>query len=338
MTRVSENSSQGILRYGLNKNKSKLEELQLQGTTLKNINRPSDDPSSNVELLTINSRLHDNSQYLRNIEQAKLQLNITEKSLEQLTDIMVKAKEIAIAQASDLYNAETRKNVAYEVQQLRNQALAISNKRLGQRYIFSGAKSLERPFHDSGEYRGDRGKMNLEVSKDFFIPINLHGQEVFSSVKEPVRARVQDMQFKAQESKPPGESLIPSLSRDLASIPEEGKGFQNSHGLFYQLDQLISALESDNADLVQSLLEKFDYSVDRLITLRTQVGSIINSVENSQRMLESDNVDLATRKSNLEDADVTELVSDIARQKHILQASYQAGQGLLNQSLLNFLK
>ena len=332
MTRVSENSSQGILRYSLNKSREKLEELQLKGTTLKNINRPSDDPSSNVELLTINSRLHDNGQYLRNIDQAKLQLNITEKSLEQLTDIMVKAKEIAIAQASDLYNPETRKNVAYEVQQLRNQALAISNKRLGQRYIFSGSKSLQRPFADSGEYLGDRGKMNLEVAKDFFVPINLHGHEVFrpgvdAQLPRPIKGNRE-------------ENLIPPLSpaRDLASTEEKNIGFQSSRGLFYQLDQFMAALESNDVALIQALLERFDDSIDRLVTLRTQVGSIVNSIENSRQMLESDNVDLATRKSTLEDADVAELVSDVARQKHILEASYKAGQGLLNQSLLNFLK
>ncbi len=332
MTRVSENSSHGILRYGLNKNRGKLEELQLKGTTLKNINRPSDNPSSNVELLTINSRLHDNNQYLQNIDQAKLQLNITEKSLEQLTDIMVKAKETAVAQASDLYNPETRKNVAYEIQQLRNHALITANKRLGQRYIFSGSKSLQRPFSDSGEYLGNRGKINLEVAKDFFIPINLHGAEVFHP---EVGAELPERLKGGRE-----ENLISPLSpaRDLASTEEKKVGFQNSRGLFYQLDQFIAALESNDVTLIQSLLERFDDSIDRLITLRTQAGSIINSIENSRQMLESDNVDLATRKSTLEDADVAELVSNIAKQKHILEASYKAGQGLINQSLLSFLK
>ena len=50
---------------------------------------------------------------------------------------------------------------------------------MGNRYIFSGHKSLNPAFDKSGNYLGDDGKVTLEVAKDFFTPVNINGLEVF---------------------------------------------------------------------------------------------------------------------------------------------------------------
>ena len=181
MTRVSENSANASFAFSLNKAKSRMEDLQLKGTNLKKITRPSQNPMANIEALNIDSNTSDNKQYIKNANFAQLQLNVTEKSLEELTDIVMKAKEIAIQQSSDFYDEDIRGNVANEITQLRNQALAIGNKRINQRYIFAGFKTLQKPFNESGDYSGDQGQSSLEISKDFFIPINMHGAEIFYS-------------------------------------------------------------------------------------------------------------------------------------------------------------
>ena len=146
MTRVSENSSKGLIEHTLNRNKKKLEDLQLQASTQKKLTRPSDAPINNVETLAIRSNLSDNQQYLRNANYSLLNLNGTEKVLEQLTEVLVKAKEIAIAQASDFYNKEARESVSKEIQQLHQEALALGNKRIGTRYFIWRAQIPRKSF------------------------------------------------------------------------------------------------------------------------------------------------------------------------------------------------
>ncbi len=51
MSRVSENSSIHSVNYAVGKTKSKLEDLQLKGSTLKRVSKPSDDPVGNIELI-----------------------------------------------------------------------------------------------------------------------------------------------------------------------------------------------------------------------------------------------------------------------------------------------
>ena len=86
------------------------------------------------------------------------------------------------------------------------------------------------------------------------------------------------------------------------------------------------------------LLEKFDNTISRLVTLRTRIGSITNSVDTSKNSLSSENIDHASRRSALVDADVTELFSDINKQQAILKTTYQASQGVMNQSLMDFIR
>ena len=338
MTRVSENSSTAALKHSLNRAKTKVEDLQLKGSSLKAITRPSDNPVSNVEALAITSASNDNVQYLKNSDFALLNLNVTEKSLEELTDIIIKAKEIAIAQSSDFFNADVRKNVANEVQQLYNQTLAIANKKVGLKHIFAGTNTLTVPFNAEGTYAGDKGHITLEVSRNFFVPINLTGEEVFYSSEESGKVENPLDKFDSLKDTPTG-----NLNRDLASeTNEDGKAispeFKSRDNIFAQLQALTSALESNDPGMIQGLLEKFDNSVSRLVTLRTRIGSITNSIESSKTVIEAENIDNASRKSALIDADVADLFSDINKQQAVLKTTYQATQSLMNQTLMDFLR
>lgn len=344
MTRVSENSSTSSIKFALNKTKAKLEDLQTKGSTLKSITRPSDDPIANVESLTLSSRSSDNNQYIRNADYALLQLNVTEKSLEELTDLLTKAKEIAIAQSSDFYDEDVRRSVSNEVIQLRNMALSIANKRVGQKYIFAGYKTLTKPFADNGEYKGDKGHATLEIAKDFFVPINIHGEEIFFSAERPTFAQpspledVRNADPNAPKKPAAQESLIQGSVRAPASGEQQAEGFSSPSNIFTHLDGLVVALENNDAEGIQNLLEKFDDDISRIVTLRTRIGSIVNSVDRSKIMLESENIDTAERKSKLVDADIAELFSDITRQQNVLQTSYKASQAMMNQNLLDFLR
>jgi flagellar hook-associated protein 3 FlgL len=349
MTRVSENSSTQSIQFALKKTKGKLENLQLKGSILKDITRPSDNPIGNVESLNITSKLNDNVQYRKNADYALLNLGGAEKSLSQLVEILNKAKEIAIAQASDFYDSNIRGNVANEVVQLKKQALSIANKRIGQRFVFSGFKSLTKPFDFQGKYHGDKGNITLEVSKDFFVPISLNGDEVFYSSEDTSNREIDPLESfdEIKQFDPPvpddkeiQEAEEKKINRDLASeeIPDLEKGFDNRDSLFAQLDTLVSALENNDAPLIRELLPRFDKSLTRLITMQTRIGSVTNSVLSSKTNLDSNSVDMATRKSYIVDSDVAELFSDITRQKNILDATYKSSQGLMNNSLLNFLR
>jgi len=335
MSRVSDNSSKNAINYSISKTKERLEDLQLKGSNLKRIQKPSDDPVGNVELLSIRSQLVDSNQYLRNSSYAKTNLEFTESALEELTEVLSKAKEISVGQASDIYNPEIRASVAKEIAQLKNQALAIGNRRLGNRYIFGGYKTLTRPFDETGKYHGDNGKITLEINKDYFLPMNLNGADVFFS----------DSSGKIKTESLKGKQLeVPNTPAATDNDPIRGPATNNTvetsetQSIFSNLSSLENALLTNNPDIIQELLETLDRDIDHVVKLRTEAGSILNSISSAENAIENSKLQGETYKSKIEDADVAELFSDLSRQQNALNASYKASSTLLNKSLLDFVR
>ena len=332
MTRVSENSSVNSIQHAVGKTKSRMEDMQIKGSTLKRIQKPSDDPIGNTDLLALRSQNIDAGQYLRNVNFAQTSLNFTETVLGDLTEIMTKAKELAIGQSSDIYNPEVRQGVAKEIHQLRLQALGIANKRMGNRYLFSGQKVLTKPFNEDGKYLGDKNKMFVEVNKDVYIPVNLTGAEVFfdkQNSRPSVKLRAPDTIESAEDIQ------VNPNDRTPAAIKPEN---EVASSIFDELESLESALLTDNPDVIQNLLEQLDRSTDRLIAQRTQVGALSNNISNAESNIEKLKLHNEEYKSKIEDADVAELFSNLQKEQNILKASYQASATMMNQSLMDFLR
>lgn len=331
MTRVSENSSVAAINYAVGKTKGKVEDLQLKGSTLKRVAKPSDDPVGNVELLSIRSQNIDADQYMRNLNFAQTQLSYTENVLEEMTDLLVKAKELAIGQASSIYSPEIRQGVAKEIHQIRQQMLSLANKRMGNRYLFSGQKILTRPFDQDGKYFGDKNKIHIEINKDVFVPININGHELFfSEVKKQPEKKDLDLN-------PPQIEINPEIEvmRQPASIEQENAEVSS---IFDELRALENAMITDNPQIIQGLLEKLDHSMDRVVAFRTKIGALTNTITNAENNIEKTKLLNEAHKSKIEDADVTELFADLQKEQAILKATYNASSKLMNTSLMDFLK
>jgi flagellar hook-associated protein 3 FlgL len=330
MSRVTENSSVNSINYAVGKSKGKVEDLQIKGSNLKRVSKPSDDPIGNVEVMALRSQNVDAEQYLRNLNFAKTQLSYTENILEEMTDILVKAKELAIGQASSIYSPEIRVGVSKEIHQMRQQMLGIANKRMGNRYLFSGQKILTRPFDEQGKYQGDQNKINIEINKDVFIPINLNGSDLFFSKGKKIPQK-EDTQLT-----PPGiEINLDNLSRTPASSQE---GQEVAVSVFDELRGLENALLTDNPEVIQGLLERLDQSIERMITYRTEIGALTNTITNAETNIEKTKLLNEAHKSRIEDADVAELMGDLQKEQAVLQATYRASSNLMNTSLMDFLK
>jgi flagellar hook-associated protein 3 FlgL len=330
MSRVSENSSVHSINYAVGKTKGKVEDLQLKGSTLKRVSKPSDDPVGNVELLALRSQNVDAVQYIRNLNFAQTQLSYTENVLEEMTDLLTKAKELAIGQSSSIYSPEIREGVSKEIHQIRQQVLSLSNKRMGNRYIFSGQKVLTRPFDQDGKYSGDTNKINIEINKDVYLPININGKDLFySKAQKPIEKADVDLSS-------PGVDLKAHI--DVMRKPASTEPQEVPVSIFDELRSLENAMLTDNPQVIQGLLERLDDSIDRVVSHRTEIGALTNTISNAEGNIEKTKLLNEAHKSKIEDADVAELFTDLQKEQNVLKATYKASSNLMNTSLMDFLR
>src|SRR4051812_19861717 len=180
--RVTENTNYDTVRNTINRTKERMEKLQGQSATLRKLNTPSDDPVGSAKVLEIRTDKLNNDQYTMNAKLAETFLDNSDHALSELSEICMRAKEIAIGQASGASsNDDTRLGVSEEVTQLFKQAVAAGNRRVGDRYLFGGYKTSNPPIDPEGRYKGDTGNMMVEIAKDVFLSTNVPGLEAFNS-------------------------------------------------------------------------------------------------------------------------------------------------------------
>jgi flagellar hook-associated protein 3 FlgL len=338
--RVTENTNYDTVRNTINRTKERMEKMQNQTATLRKLNTPSDDPIGASKVLEIRTDKVNNDQYTMNAKLAEAYLDNSDHALSELSDICVRAKEIALSQASGASsNDDTRLGVAEEITQLFKQAVAAGNRRVGDRYLFGGYKTTKPPVDPEGRYQGDEGQMMVEIAKDVFLSMNVPGIDAFNSNPRnsaDSRRGVQgyDSQGGAQTGGAQAAGRAPS-STEMS--PVENVDGENVN-VFDELQNLRIALLTGDLDGIRDTLDRFDSIHGKIVATRAKVGSRIQGLQSTAQATERHNLTNAQLSSQLEDADMAEVVSNLARDEAVFRSALGSSQKLIQPTLLDFLK
>ncbi|MBT4761851.1 MAG: flagellar hook-associated protein FlgL [Bdellovibrionaceae bacterium] len=368
--RVADNSIFNQVRDNLSHNRNDMAELQNKAATQKRVTKPSDDPVAAARVLASKTDLQGLNQYQKDLNYAQNFLNFSDQSLDELTQIVSRVKELALGQASDAgANTTTRRVVGTEVEQLFYQVVKIGNRKLGDRYIFGGFKTTEPPFSQNGEYKGDDGEMKINIDKGSFTTMNIPGSKVFlgeglsrdgishASQKQPktveelkaLQAKIHnDEQQKLNKSKElnnydnKGVELRGPASVNSngihASAAESSAQENGSKNIFDVFRILTVALNTNDKSSVQDSLDDIDQVLDQVILSRSQIGSRSMALANALNTLQKGEVDSEGVISQLEDANVYEVISDINKTEGALKATLATSGKLIQPSLMDFLR
>lgn len=359
--RIADKMQFNQVNKNISKNRSDMSELQNQAATQKKINKPSDDPLGAARVLSVRTEERGNNQFVKNINSAKSFLEFSDQSLGELSEILVRAKELAIGQASDAgANAESRRATAEEVTQIFQQSVNIGNRKLGERFIFGGFKTQTTPFDRNGEYYGDDGDMKIQTHKDSFVAMNIPGSKVFQGVglNEDGVARpgvldprtvdeLKDVRRKEQEAREiqneKDENALQTRGPASAFRPEKMGSAdpvtqERGVNIFQAIKGLEVSLRANDKEGVQSSLDFLDQAISQVVMARAEVGSRIMAVNNVTDTLQKAIVDNKITASQLEDADVFQLVSEINKTDSALKATLDTSGKMIQPSLLDFLR
>lgn len=110
------------------------------------------------------------------------------------------------------------------------------------------------------------------------------------------------------------------------------------NNVFSVLKDLIGELKNYNTDGVSQSLGAIDIQMDRLLGARADIGAKTNRIELAEDRLKDIDVNLQTLKSKTEDADMTQVITNLKMDENVYQASLSAGAKLIRPSLLDFLR
>lgn len=134
----------------MNTNLGSLMESNLQASSQKKVNRPSDDPFNSGRILSTRSTLSSLAVYKDNIDQATGWLStadgIVGSGNGSVQTVLTRLQELAQQGASETYDGTNREQMAYEIRQMYEQLINLANTRYDQKYIFGGQKTDNTPY------------------------------------------------------------------------------------------------------------------------------------------------------------------------------------------------
>ncbi len=164
-----------------------LAKSQAQLAQGKQIINPSDAPDQASTVQRLKSILSRQDSYQAALNSVQNRLQGEDSTLQSVSDLLIRAKEVAVQANNDTLSTSNRKALSVELQGIRDQMLSLANsKDASGNYLFAGSRSTLPPFVSnaggSPQYVGDQTRMRVMVGENRSMQINRSGTDVFTPV------------------------------------------------------------------------------------------------------------------------------------------------------------
>jgi flagellar hook-associated protein 3 FlgL len=287
---------------------SDLAHTQAQVSAGKQVISPSDAPDQAAAIQRLKSILNHQDSYLKALTTVKARLEGEDSNLQSVSNILIRAKELAVQSANDTLNPANRKALAVELQGLRDQMLSLANSRdTNGNFLFAGSRVKQAPFAQDAigqvTYKGDQTRMQVRVGEQRTIPLNRSGAETF----------------------------VPVVRTDAS-------GQKSTRDFFGVMDDLIAGVTSSNRTAMQRGVGEMDNLLNGVSLARANVGTDLNVIEQQTQAIDETKLTLKTTLSNVEDLDMAQAITQMNKQMLSLEASQSSFAKITQLNLFNFIK
>ncbi len=172
---------------GIQDNYAKVTRTQEQVSSGKRLLSPADDPVATVRLLQLDQEANRLEQFKSNMSAATNSLNQEEATLNSVTNILQRVREITLQAGNGALDASDRQALAQELTEREDELFGLFNSRNARgEYLFGGFQSQTPPFvrepDGTYSYEGDQGQRSIQIAGSKQLAINDNGKDLFVDV------------------------------------------------------------------------------------------------------------------------------------------------------------
>ncbi|TFH55377.1 MAG: hypothetical protein E4G91_10715, partial [Candidatus Zixiibacteriota bacterium] len=134
----------------------------------------------------------------------------------------------------------------------------------------------------------------------------------------------------------PTRTLIVSNADNARSA--DALGIFGSTDLLGSMMLLVQSLRNNDRSSVSDLIGTLDSGLNTVLNHRASTGAKVIRMETTLSRLQDYTVNYTKLLSEVEDADITKLITDLAMAENAYQSSLNAAAKIIQPSLLNFLR
>jgi len=289
---------------------NKLADSQAHLAQGKQIIKPSDAPDQAAVIQRLKTVMSRQESFQSSMVTLRSRLENEDTTLKSASDLLVRAKEIAVHAANDTLSPINRKALGKEMQAVRDQLLSLANaKDNNGNFLFAGSRSRKPAFDaptpgESPVYQGDQTKMTVMVGEQRSIPTNRTGTDAFVSLNRPgpTAGSVQGVSF------------------------------------FKVMDDLVAGIDSSDGVAMQRGVDEMTSLLNGMSLAHADIGTDMNVVEQQTSVIEDTILNLKTNLSTVEDLDYASAITKMNQQMLSLEAAQSSFSKISQLSLFNYLK
>jgi len=278
-------------------------------TSGKRVLKPSDDPAAAAQAERALARISRSEAQLRALDVSRNSMEMAESALGHAGELMQQARELLVSAGNGSYNDSDRMAIAESIRGLRDDLLTVANRADGTgRYLFGGQGASGMPLLDSPggvAYAGSAGQSQAAAGEA--SPLTIDGRAAWLQAPDPSS---------------PGSSLsiFDAMDRVVAELMTPGRS--------------AAAVALTVADG----LGDFDAGADNLAAWRARTGEALRRIDSIGERLSQTRLDAQTDRSEAEDLDMLQAISDFQNQQSGYDAALKTYSIVQQMSLLQYLK
>lgn len=301
--RVTTQTQMRSAQRNLQENMTHLARLQEQASTLKTINRSSDDPTAAAAAMSVRSEMRAVDQYSANANNGNDWLTTIESSLGSVSEIMNRVRDLTVQGANSGALSPTAKEaIAIEIEGLKTDLATQANTKFLGRSVFAGNSDAPTAFTaDAGSdpvtytFTGDESSVERRISATSTVRVDAAGGTIFGADAKT-----------------------------------------GSPSVFGLLDTIVADLRSTTTT-VGAHLEALDERMAIMTGQRSEMGARQVQMERAQSTLLEKTGTLDAQRSSIEDADLGQIIIDLKLQEVTYQAALAVTARVLQPTLMDFL-
>jgi len=141
-----------------------------------------------------------------------------------------------------------------------------------------------------------------------------------------------------------GIQIVPTVSGKTLIVENNDEtntartlGIEGSPDMLGSLMLLTTALRNDDSELARQLNGNMDLAMNEFLGTQASLGAKINRLDATQARLSANKINATELLSEIEDADLLTLVTELSKQENQLQAAQLATSKIIQTSLLDFI-
>ncbi|MCL1790766.1 MAG: flagellar hook-associated protein FlgL [Peptococcaceae bacterium] len=317
--RVTHNIMTNNLLRNLSGASGRMIDIQNKLSSNARINKPSDDPVGAETAMRLKSTLSSMEQWKQNVSEGKAYMQSVEGTLGGMIDMTHRLRELAIQGANGSSTPDDRLKIKSEVDQIIKQFEQSANTQFNGRYVFSGTRSDQEALVNADvvwngsayelSWGGNSKPVNIEVGPGLIIDISVNGESLYG-------------------------------------IEPPGPGPAKTSQLLSTLYRLSDALENDDYDEINAVIGKDGSSdpctltevTNNLLTIRSELGARNNRLENIEKQIEINILNVKQNLSAVVDIDIAEAIIQFKSIQNVYQAALAVGAQIIQPSLVDYMR